>query len=57
MIASTVGVNVVVMPGVRIGEGSVIAAGAVVAPHTVIPSGEFWGGIPAKKIKQIEAVS
>ena len=52
---ATVGVNVVVMPGVVIGEDAVVAAGAVVAPNTRIPAGELWGGIPAKKIKDIEA--
>ena len=50
----TVGVNVVVMPGVIIGEDAVVAAGAVVAPNTRIPAGELWGGIPARKIKDIE---
>lgn len=43
--------NCMVMKGVRIGKGSVIAAGAVVtkdvAPYTVV------GGIPAKLIKKI----
>jgi acetyltransferase-like isoleucine patch superfamily enzyme len=44
-----IGANVVVLPGVSIGEGSVIAANAVVTksvgPH------EVWGGVPAKQIK------
>ena len=52
---ATVGVNVVIMPGVVVGEGAVVAAGAVVAPNTQIPAGELWGGIPAKKIKDIES--
>ena len=51
----TVGVGVVVMPDVEIGEGSVVAANAVVAPGTRIPAGELWGGLPATKIKTIEA--
>lgn len=51
---ATVGVNVVVMPGVEIGEDAVVAAGAVVAPNTLIPANELWGGIPAKKIKDID---
>ena len=42
------GVNVVVLKGVRIGRGAIIAAGAVVtrdvAPH------EIWGGVPARKL-------
>jgi carbonic anhydrase/acetyltransferase-like protein (isoleucine patch superfamily) len=46
-----VGVNVVIMSGVRIEEDAVIAAGAVVPPNTVILTGELWGGVPARKIK------
>lgn len=46
------GSNVTVLPGVRIGEGAVVAAGAVVtkdvAANTVV------GGVPAKIIKKIE---
>ena len=40
------------LPGVTIGEGSVVAAGAVVAndvePYTVV------GGVPAKTIRVLE---
>jgi acetyltransferase-like isoleucine patch superfamily enzyme len=47
-----IGSNAVVLGGVRIGEHSVVAAGAVVtddvAPYTVV------GGIPAKKIRDIQ---
>ena len=46
------GANVTVLPGVTIGEGAIVAAGAVVtkdvAPRTIV------GGIPAKFIKNIE---
>lgn len=45
------GANVTVCPGVTIGEGAIVAAGAVVtkdvAPRTVV------GGVPAKNIKTI----
>lgn len=50
---ATVGVNVVVMSGVRIGEGAIIAAGAVLPPGSVVPPGELWGGIPARKLKDV----
>ena len=47
-----IGSNVTVLPGGRIGEGSIVAAGAVVtkdvAPNTIV------GGVPAKTIKRIE---
>ena len=43
------GANVIVLRGVKIGENSVVAAGAVVVKD--IPADEIWGGVPAKKIK------
>jgi len=43
-----IGCHVVVLPGVTIGDHAVVAAGAVVTKS--IPSGEMWGGVPAKKI-------
>jgi len=46
-----IGAGVIVLPGVCIGENSVIAAGAVVTKS--IPSNELWGGVPASYIKSI----
>ena len=43
-----IGVNAIVLKGVCIEKGAVIAAGAVV--NQLIPSNEIWGGVPAKKI-------
>ena len=43
-----VGVNAVVMPGVTVGQGAVIGAGAVVTKD--VPPYEIWAGVPAKKI-------
>jgi acetyltransferase-like isoleucine patch superfamily enzyme len=40
-----------ILKGVTIGSNSVVAASAVVNRN--IPSQELWGGIPAKKIKNI----
>lgn len=40
--------NVVILKGVTIGEGAVIAAGSVVNKN--IPSFEIWGGTPARKL-------
>jgi acetyltransferase-like isoleucine patch superfamily enzyme len=42
------GANVIVLKGVTIGEGAIVAAGAVVTKS--IPAGEIWGGIPARKL-------
>ncbi len=44
------GCNVVVLMGVSIGEGVVVAAGSVVTKS--IPPYEIWGGVPAKKISE-----
>ncbi len=52
---ATVGINAVIMPGVVIGENAVVAPGAVVTMDTKIPSNEVWGGVPARKIKDLEA--
>lgn len=45
----------IVLPGVTIGEGAVVAAGAVV--NRDVPDGETWGGVPARKIKSKEIES
>lgn len=46
----TVGVKAVILPDVRVGDGAIVAAGAVVTKGTRIPAGEIWGGVPARKI-------
>ena len=46
------GGNVVVLPGVTIGNNVVVAAGAVVTKD--VPDNCVFGGVPAKKIKDIE---
>lgn len=45
-----IGAHATILPGVRIGQGAVVAAGAVVTQD--IPSGEVWGGCPARFIQQ-----
>jgi acetyltransferase-like isoleucine patch superfamily enzyme len=44
-----IGCHVVILPGVTIGDGAIIAANAVVTSD--VASNEVWGGVPAKKIK------
>lgn len=44
-----IGRNSTIMRGVKIGDGSIIAAGSVLTKS--VPSGEIWGGVPARKIK------
>ena len=46
----TLGLRSSVMGGVVIGDGAKILPHSVVLPKTVIPAGETWGGIPARKI-------
>lgn len=43
-----IGPRAIILPGVKIGNGAVVAAGAVVTKD--IPPLEVWGGVPAKKI-------
>jgi acetyltransferase-like isoleucine patch superfamily enzyme len=50
-----IGMNTVIMPGVTIGEGSVVAAGSVVTKD--VEAFTIYGGVPAKKIKDYEFTS
>jgi acetyltransferase-like isoleucine patch superfamily enzyme len=45
------GVGVTVLPGCRIGDNSVVGAGSVVTRS--IPAKEVWGGIPARKLRDV----
>ena len=46
------GANVTVLPGVTIGENSVVAAGALV--NKDVEPNSVYAGIPAKKIKELK---
>lgn len=45
-----IGTGAIVLQDVKIGDGAVVAAGAVVTKD--IPANEVWGGVPAKYIKK-----
>lgn len=46
-----IGAGVIILPGVTVGENSVIAAGSVVTKS--VPNNQIWGGVPARFIKAL----
>lgn len=44
--------NTIIMPGVSIGENSIVGCGAVVTKN--IPPKEIWGGVPAHFIETVD---
>jgi carbonic anhydrase/acetyltransferase-like protein (isoleucine patch superfamily) len=46
--AVLIGIGAVVLNDARIGEGSIIAAGAVIPEHTVIPPNSLVAGVPGR---------
>lgn len=48
-----VGMGAIIMDDCLVESNSIIAAGAVVTANTHIREGEVWGGVPARKIKDI----
>lgn len=49
---SFLGFGVTLLPNVVIGDNSIIAAGSLVTKN--VPSGEVWGGVPARFITKTE---
>ena len=47
----TIGLKATVMGGTVIGDGAKVMPHSVVMPKTVIPAGETWGGVPARKVE------
>lgn len=48
-----VGMGAIIMDDAVVGDNCVIAAGAIVLPGTIIEPGSIYGGIPARKLKDI----
>ena len=43
----------VILNGARIGEGSILAAGALVPEGTVVPPRTLWAGLPARQRREL----
>lgn len=46
---ASLGANCTVLPGVTIGADAVVGAGSVVTRD--VPAGEFWAGVPARRVR------
>lgn len=46
----TLGLMSVIFPGCEIGDGAVLAAGAILQKGVKVGPGEVWGGVPARRI-------
>ena len=49
-----IGMGAIIMDYSIIKENSIVAAGALVLEHSVVESGWIYGGVPAKKIKELD---
>jgi len=49
----TIGIMAVILPGCTIGDGAVIAAGAVLSKHARVGPGEVWAGVPARRVGRL----
>jgi carbonic anhydrase/acetyltransferase-like protein (isoleucine patch superfamily) len=47
-----IGQGSVVLEGAEIGSNSIVAAGAVIRPHTHVGEGEMWAGNPAVLVRR-----
>jgi len=50
-----VGMGATLLDGVRLETNSIVAAGSLVPPNTVVPTGEVWAGAPAKLLRKLTA--
>ena len=50
---SFVGIKACVLDDAVVQSGAMVAAGALVTPGKVVPTGELWGGVPARYIRTL----
>lgn len=50
-----IGMGAIVMDHAVVESGSIIAAGAVVLENTVVEKNSIYAGVPAKKVKEVDA--
>jgi len=48
-----IGMGAVILNNVRVGEGSIVAAGALVPENTAIPPASLYAGVPARLKRQL----
>jgi carbonic anhydrase/acetyltransferase-like protein (isoleucine patch superfamily) len=49
-----IGMGATLLDFVEVGEGAIVAAGALVLSNTKIPPFTLWAGVPAKMVKAVE---
>ena len=50
-----IGMGAIVMDGCVVESNAIVAAGSVVTQNTTVESGSIYAGVPAKKVKSIDA--
>ncbi len=48
-----VGMNATMLDGSVVKTGAMLAAGAFLAPRKIVPAGEMWAGMPARKFRDL----
>ena len=52
--ACLIGMGATILNNARVGEGSIIAAGALVPENTIVPANTLWAGVPAKERRRLD---
>lgn len=48
-----VGMGAIILDEAKMKEGSMLAAGALLTPRKIVPSGQLWGGNPARYMRDL----